>query len=528
VRCRSAIIHCSGFVGLLGILACGPDEPPRFATVQLELRPDSPNSRETFRFEADEHVETFDSDRVRVHFTREGRNAVPLGDDDEDEIPDYVELVAKRYDSYIDRYVELGYRAPLGDADLRDDNGGDGRFDVYLIDFFSSSDGAFQTDLCSSTCVGYVVQENDFAGFAYGSLDRATRILATHELFHAVQASYDAGQDGIFSEGTAVWATEQLEPDLDDFEGFVGGYLEAPHRPLNRPARGVVVNPFNYGAALFFRFLTERFDDDDLVRRLLERVEDGASGVEDPVWYEALDALLRTDFQISLSDVYAEFALWNAFTGSRSKSAPGIGYAEAERYPPVAARNASLPYTDEAPRHAQMSTRYYAFSTGRRERLEARLVGDADGMKLWLLVESASGFHVSDGSTTATARVDTQSPAILAVVNSSLEGPSRRASVCIGSPSEVEACSRELAPDDERPSDADPPPRDDPPGPEDPPPEDPAPTRAASDCRSGPDGGTALLLALIAFAMLRGLRGCGDPSRPGPPSRVPSPLRPIN
>ena len=45
------------------------------------------------------------------------------------------------------------------------------------------------------------------------------RILASHEFFHAVQAAYDVSQSSIFSEGTAVWATEQFDPTLDDFEG---------------------------------------------------------------------------------------------------------------------------------------------------------------------------------------------------------------------------------------------------------------------------------------------------------------------
>lgn len=502
-------------VVLVGLAGCGPDDAPRVAAVTLELRPDSPESRELFRFDDTEVVETLDRERVRVHFTRDGRNAVPPDDDDASGVPDYPELVAHRYDDYLARYEAMGFRRPLDDQNLADDNGGDGRFDIYLIDFFGRADGAFQTDACTTTCVGYAVQENDFAGYGYPSLDVATKILATHELFHAVQASYDAGQDGIFGEGTAVWATEQLEPDLDDFERFIDGYLSRPDRPLNRPASGIVLDPFNYGAALFFRFLTERFDDPDLIRRLLERVEDGAEGIDNPVWYEALDALLRADFDRSLSEAFTEFALWNVFTADRGDRSPGVGYAEATRYPPVAVRAGELPLLDERPRHVQLATRYYGFRSRGRDALEARLVGDADDLSMWLVVDRGSRIDVVSGSTVAQAAVGPGDEIILAVVNAGLEGPSRRASVCAGSPTEVQSCADSLVPEAPPPED----PPDDDPTPEDPPPvaEDPEPTPSPEGgCRSVPSlelGGLLLVLAGALGTARRDGRGTLERSR---------------
>jgi hypothetical protein len=485
-------------VALLALAACGPGEPTRFASVSLQLRPDSPASEETFRFDDDEVVERIDTERVRVHYTRSGRNAVPLVDLDGSGVPDYPELVAARYEDYLARYEALGFRPPVSDADLADDNGGDGRFDVYLVDFFGRADGAFQTDTCTNTCVGYAVQENDFAGYGYPSLDVATRILATHELFHAVQSSYDAGQDGVFREGTAVWATEALEPELDDFERFIRGYLERPDRPLNRPASGVILDPFNYGAALFFRFLTERFDDPDLVRRLLERVEDGARGIDDPEWYEALDALLAEDFEQTLSEAFVEFALWNVFTGPRSTRSPGLGYAEAARYPPVTIEANRLPFLDERPRHMQLATRYYELDPDGRESLEVRLVGDVSELRVWLVTGGASGARVASGSTVTLAQLEPGDTVFVAVVNPRLEGPSRRASVCVGTPAEAARCAEDLTEAE------DPAPPDDPPPPEPPddPPESPPSDASAPEggCRSTPgvELGSLLLWAIIA------------------------------
>jgi hypothetical protein len=505
---------------------CGPDRRAHFETVSLELRPDTPDNDELFRFDDMEAVETLDSDRVRVHYTRVGRNAVPRIDLDRSGVSDYVELVRDRYDEYLEAYATMGYRAPLSDADLDDDNGGDGRFDVYLIDFFGRSDGAFQTDRCTNTCVGYAVQENDFAGYGYPSLDVATQILASHELFHAVQASYDAGQDVIVSEGTAVWATEALEPELDDFERFVSGYLARPERPLNRPSAGVVGDPFAYGSALFFRFLEERFEDPALVRVMWERVEDGTGGVADPTWYEALDNLLAQDQGVDLSEAFADFALWNAFTGLGPKP-EGVSYREAGSYPPVAQTEVELPFELERPRHAQLSARYYGFPTGERDTIRVRLVGDFDGMQVWLLLGSGQTVRIFGGTNEVSAAVDGADRGRVVVANTGLEGPSRRASVCLGTPEEVDGCEEALEPeppDDDPPEDD--PPEDDPDPPADPDPvpgEDGAdPETDAGGCRTGPfhGAGSALAWALPGFACVAWRRrlafdGSSSPVRGG-------------
>src|SRR5690606_23918477 len=104
---------------------------------------------ELFRFDPADVVESHPSPggSFRVHYTRSGAHAVPpLDEAGELGVPDHVELVAAIYDEVLEAYVgRLGFRAPLSDESLAD-NGGDGRFDVYLLDFGSSADGAFRTD----------------------------------------------------------------------------------------------------------------------------------------------------------------------------------------------------------------------------------------------------------------------------------------------------------------------------------------------------------------------------------------------
>ena len=73
------------------------------------------------------------------------------------------------------------FRAPVRDEGLPD-NGGDDRFDVYLVAFAGQGDGNYRDDVCSKDdpqiCAGYMVQENDFKGYGYPSTLVANRILA--------------------------------------------------------------------------------------------------------------------------------------------------------------------------------------------------------------------------------------------------------------------------------------------------------------------------------------------------------------
>jgi hypothetical protein len=309
-------------------------------------RPDTPGNTLQFNFEPGDVVEAHASASggFLVHFTRQGPNAVPGADADGSGVPDFVEQVAAIYDEVLDVYVaDLGFRAPLSDEAIAE-NGGDGRFDVYLVDFAGIGDGTYQVDGCSAAnpdiCMGYMVQENDYAGYGYPNLTIANRILGSHELFHAVQAAYDRDQGTIFSEGSAVWATEQFDPSLPDFEWFIRGYLDAPDHSLDVPQPGPV-DDFSYGSAIFFQFLDERYGA-GTVRALWELVENGASGQDDPVWFEQIDAVLEQQAQTSFADAFVEFATWNLFTGERSD--PARGYADGDGYPRVRIDEAVAPY----------------------------------------------------------------------------------------------------------------------------------------------------------------------------------------
>jgi MYXO-CTERM domain-containing protein len=317
-----------------------------------------PTSGGMFAFSEEDVLATYEesSGRVRVTFSTEGPNRVRAGDVDADGTPDFAQDVAETAAEVLDRYAELGFRTPLSEADMGLESlGGSSAFDFYLVDFGGSADGYFGTDACTDAprhCSGFMVMENDFAGYGYPSTHEAIAVLTSHELFHAVQSAYDAGSPGWFSEGTAVWAERQFDEDVLDFFWFADAYLEDSGRSLDRPPTGPVP-AFAYGTALWWDFLTLRHDPSWMVD-MLEAVEspDGAEVDYVEAMLETLEA--RGD---AIAPAWTTFADENLATGDRAGTMVSV-YPYAARLSGVepAASGASI---DEDHRFYPLAASYF-------------------------------------------------------------------------------------------------------------------------------------------------------------------------
>ena len=258
--------------------------------------------------------------RVRVHFVTTTADAVLATDADTSGVPDFVEEVAQRGDEVLARLSTAGFRAPLTDGTL----GGDDRLDLYLKNL-AGADGAFEADSCTDTpfhCVGYVIMENDFAGYSYPSASIGIRVLTSHEIFHAVQEAYDTDQPIAWTEGSAVWAEELIYPEQHDFEDLVSGFLAKPFRPFDRDGAGFG-DPYPYGAGLWPYFLEARYSA-GIVQAIWERCEDQGS---DPTFLTATsDELVARD--TTLERAWIEFTRWNARTNVR---ADATSYPDGQR-----------------------------------------------------------------------------------------------------------------------------------------------------------------------------------------------------
>ncbi len=424
------------------------DDPSRAPLV----RPDTPGNGLMFNFEPADVVEAHGSagGRFLVHFTRDGKNAVPAADVNADTVPDFVEEVASVYEEVLTKYHdELGFRAPVSDAGIAD-NGGDDRFDVYLVDFAGQGDGNYRDDACDNQdpqiCAGYMVQENDFKGYGYPSTLIANRILGSHEFFHAVQSAYDNGQGSVIAEGSAVWATETFDPSLKDFEGFLPGYLDNPDRPLDKPLPGAV-DPFSYGAGLYFEFLSEHYGV-DTVRSLWERCENGANGVADPYWLTELGPLLAQE-NTTFADAMVDFATWNLFT--KQYADPTRSYAASGGYPLLKMEDVTAPHFDDGLRVFYASAQYFRLNPDGRAEMTAAIVAPAaapdetSDLRMLLATRAGNTYapvkEVPD-PTAGTETIDTASAdkLVVVVVNTTTGGNSRKPALCIGTTDEVAAC----------------------------------------------------------------------------------------
>jgi hypothetical protein len=273
-----------------------------------------------FAYDSTDTVETYDEGMIRVHYSSSGSNVAIMDDLDGSGIPDYVELVAHTANDVLEFYAGLGFLYPLSESDVGLNNlGGTSAFDFYLVDFGGNSDGMFGVDGCRGTvCAGHMVMENDFRGYGYPSLEEATDVLVSHELFHAVQAAYNANQPSWLSEGSAVWAEWVYNPEVQDFINFSAAYLSETERSIHKPPSGMTT-AFSYGTALFFAFWDEYYAEE--TSRMLTLQESLVGLAEE----EMIIAVTEQMDDVALD--WMTFSKWNLATNLRSGEMESYSFA---------------------------------------------------------------------------------------------------------------------------------------------------------------------------------------------------------
>jgi hypothetical protein len=322
---------------------------------------------------ADELTYGVPGGEIVVHYATTGTDAVPALDANTDGVPDFVAEVANTAELALEHFTSLGFRRPLSDGSL----GGDGRIDFYLQNSVAA-DGNAGTDACTgSTCIGYAVTENDYQGFSYPSLTEAIRSVVPHELFHLVQYAYANDQPSTWSEGSAVWAVEQLYgADNADFERFLPAYIERTFRPFERPTGGFG-DAYPYGAALWPYFLERRYG--------VQTIVDTWTACAGANFLDATDDVLAAH-ETSLASAWVEFTRWNAFTGPHAVIAGTYDEAVAWRAAPreMAIDASGTVYVEG------LSARYVPLVLAERSRIE---VSPTNGIRIaaWLVADG-SGF----------------------------------------------------------------------------------------------------------------------------------------
>lgn len=229
----------------------------------------------------------------------------------------------------------MGYRKPLSDRPLPN-NGGNGKFDVYLKDLGSA--GLYGYCAPEATLIGskyrwraisYCALDNDFSRAQFGTAPKPTlKATAAHEFFHAVQFSYDYGEDRWFMESTATWMEEQVFDSVNDNRQYLAAsQVRAPWIPLDT---FTTAGSFQYGNWAFWEYLSNRYGN-KIVRNVWTAT--APRGKRNTFAIGALKQQLRR--RGGFANVYRSFAAANAF--------PARAYPEGRSWPsPKPAANLRL------------------------------------------------------------------------------------------------------------------------------------------------------------------------------------------
>jgi hypothetical protein len=259
-------------------------------------------------------------------------------DADGDGVPDAIVRMATTFETVRSIEIdELGYQAPPTH----------GRYDLYVA----------ATDSHGLTRVGpggtgrsrpsfIVIPPSMMDATAPGIL----KAFAGHSYFHAIQLGYDAAEDLWIKEATAAWMEGIVAPHTHN--NFAYLYAFTPHLELGIASESGF---HEYGAFLFFQFLTERYFGGaragaEFLRDLWEDLAapEAREGSPDYGGIEGVRAELEQD-GISLVDAWREFLLWNWQVRRFER---GAGYSRElrlERWP-------SAPATELADESCRMTT----------------------------------------------------------------------------------------------------------------------------------------------------------------------------
>ncbi|HAC14824.1 MAG TPA: hypothetical protein DCE78_02600 [Bacteroidetes bacterium] len=293
-----------------------------------ELHQKHSNAAEIANYE--EHLS--ESGRFLIRFKRTGTGAVSDVDEDENGIPDYVDIAATSADSSWNYLVgHIGFNDPVPDLEKP------------LIIRIDKLSGSFYGQYRNSTRT--IDVQNSYDGFPPNKDPDnqglgALKVTIAHELKHAIQYVTFVSSSDVSSgwmELDATMAEEVVYPTVKDYLN----YLRSNQNPsifLN-PQRVIPENPFGYyhvTAGLFYR---EKFGEDFWVR-VWERIENREStGIADYMHQAISQELISRGF--SPDAEFVNLYLWHYAAGT-TNSRTDFGFKDKLLYPDIRLSNTDL------------------------------------------------------------------------------------------------------------------------------------------------------------------------------------------
>jgi hypothetical protein len=288
------------------------------------------------------------SGHFKIHYTTTGDAAVyrPDVDENQDGIPDYVNQCGLILDHVWSKEIDsLGYDSPPSDADYPSgmDNGGDGRYDVYLDflspDFFGASFPEYQIEPQIPVYTSYLLLRNDYSYWVeeyplYKNVYEPLSVTAAHEFFHAIHFGYDATEAEVgpdttnykpyWMEISAVWMEDMVYDNINDYLGYLPHFYREPWLSL-RTFRSIL-DYHPYASCVWAFFLQEKYGR-DVIKKIWEKC---AEVPGDNALHATDEVLQESPYNSSLEEAFREFTVWNYFIGDRA--IPEVFYSEGDLF----------------------------------------------------------------------------------------------------------------------------------------------------------------------------------------------------
>jgi hypothetical protein len=307
-----------------------PQTQNRLAALALV---DRPELDEVYDF-----VTTEGSHGFRIHYTRAGFDSVDLSEGlGEGGVPVYVLKCAAYFDTVVSKEVgELGFKFPISDAE--GEPGEDPRFDIYFVNLGRSYYGLTtplepidQPDggVLFSSFMKLNCDYKQLGGYEHKPFE-AMAVTAAHEFHHAIQWTYDGLEaefrtidDSLrvlpwFFELTSTYMEDVVFDYINDYYLYLWSFFDKPWYSLRLFIPSGIASTdaeqlHCYADAIFFHFLTEKYDDQTIVREIWEE----CGKVTGFNTFGAIETVLERRGS-TFADAWAEFLVWNYFTGDRA------------------------------------------------------------------------------------------------------------------------------------------------------------------------------------------------------------------
>lgn len=285
-------------------------------TAETKLSLDSFSSIRSKSLATEEYIS--ESGKFKFTYETVGADAVPLEDENNNSIPDYIEWAAEAADSSYRHEVEtLGFTDPIPSGQ------------TYSISF-ENLGGAygFATTDGSEPAGTRIVIENDFVGFPNntdpeGNQIGAIKVTIAHEFKHAIQFAQNgwSGESDRWAEMDATLMEEVVYDNVNDYYNYISG---SDANLFSEPTTSLI--PGSYEDVTWAIYFHERFGE-TIWPDIWSRIQGNAS-------ISFLDAVKNelSSQGLSFEEAALESYMWHLASGS-SNSTPSFGFEESSVYP---------------------------------------------------------------------------------------------------------------------------------------------------------------------------------------------------